>query len=197
VALVLLGALGCSQKTIDNRVFFQPDEMTSHKPFEVAYPPLDLAAQPGRTEYVGVSVLGSSVRLSRPIGWHIRRASNTPGFRFVEYVSPREYLFALYERFDSPGSAWSDVLPRYEDDAKKVVDWEGKAIPTAGYDTQGREYVVRRKVKGQRAPYVNTSREFVFRGEHSFVLVEIEHQGRSDALVEGELLRTIQTLSVL
>jgi hypothetical protein len=201
VAFVLLaGTSACAKKTtVENHVFFQTDAISPNKPFEVAFPPLDLAEQPGRSAYVGVAVLGGSVRFSRPISWRIRRARNTLGFRFVEYSSPHEYLFALYERTDSTGSctSWSDVLPQYEDDAKKVVDWWGKAIPIAGYDTQGREYVLRRKVSGQRAPYINTSREFIFHGAHSWVLVELVHQGRSPALVEKDVLRTIETLSVL
>lgn len=201
VALVLLACTsGCAKKTaVENHVFFQPDALVPNKPFEVAFPPLDLPAQGGRSAYVGVAVLGGSVRFSRPIAWRIRRASNTMGFRFVEYSSPREYLFAVYERSDSTGwcSSWSDVLPQYEEDAKKLVDWEGKAIPIAGFDVQGREYVLRRKVKGQRAPYINTSREFIFHGAHSYVLVELVHEGRSPALVEEDVLRTIETLSVL
>jgi hypothetical protein len=187
-----------NRKTIENHVFFQTDETASNKPFEVPYPPLDVAAESGGgLAYIGVAVLGGTVRFSRPVSWRIRRASNAKDHRFIEYASPHEYLFSLYERSDSASSDWSDVLPLYEEDAKKRVDWEGKAIPIAGYDTQGREYVLRRKVRGQRAPYINTSREFIFQGRHSFALVELVHQGRSDALVEADVMRSIQTLSVL
>jgi hypothetical protein len=198
--VVLLGTGACAaRRTEENHTFFQTDETGGGAtPFEVAVPALDLPAQPGGTIYVGVAVLGSSVRFSRPSNWRVRRASTAPGHRFIEYVSPHEYLFAVYERSDSTTcSSWSDVLPQYEDDAKKHVEWEGKAIPIAGYDTQGREYVLRRKVRGQRAPYVNTSREFIFQGRHSYALVEFVHQGQSDASLEAELLKTVRSLSVL
>jgi hypothetical protein len=185
---------------VENRTFFQTDEQLTHGSVEMPYPPLDLPAQTGApgSGYMGVSILGGSVRFSRPVSWQIRRGSSAQGRRFIEYISPHEYVFAVYERDDAKGSAWSDVLHQYEADATKAnVEWVGKAVPIAGYDTQGREYILRRKVKGQRAPYVNTSREFLFRGEHGFASVELVHQGQSDAAIEGEILRTVATLSVL
>ncbi len=202
-ALVLaVGGSACASQptTVENRTFFQTDEQLTHGSVEMPYPPLDLPAKPGApgSAYKGVSILGGSVRFSRPVSWEIRRGSSEKGRRFIEYVSPHEYVFAVYERDDDKGSSWQDVLHQYEADATKVkVEWVGKAVPIAGYDTQGREYVVRRKVKGQRAPYENTSREFIFRGEHGFASVELVHQGQSDAAIEGELLRTVETLSVL
>ena len=95
--------------------FYQFDEEPSssgRNPFERPYPPLDLHARPGGMEYVGVSVLGGTVRLSRPTGWRIRRASLSPERRYIEYVSPEEFVFAIYERLDSPADPWLDVLGR-------------------------------------------------------------------------------------
>jgi hypothetical protein len=198
--LVLAGIGGCaSAPPVENHTFFQSDEPTTAGPnaFEVPFAALDLPAAAGGSPYVGVTILGGAVRLSRPASWHVRRASSAPGRKFVEYVSPHEYLFAVYERPDSAGASWTDIEGAYEAETAKHVEWLGKGIPIAGWDTQGREYVLRRKVKGQRAAYENTSREFLFRGRHSVATVALVHQGLSDAAIEPELLRTIQTLSVL
>ncbi len=193
------GAFGCAAAPpIENHTFFQSDEpVVGQSVLETPYAGLDQPAPPGGVAYVGVSVLGGAVRFSRPASWHVRRGSSIAGRRFVEYVSPHEYLFAVYERPDSSGDSWTDVVRQYEAETPKHVEWLGKAIPFAGFDTQGREYVLRRKVRGQRAPYENTSREFLFRGRHLFATVALVHQGLSDAAVEPEVLRTLQTLSVL
>jgi hypothetical protein len=176
----------------------EPSSSSGRNPFERPYPPLDLHARPGGTEYVGVSVLGGTVRLSRPTGWRIRRASLSPERRYIEYVSPEEFLFAIYERLDSPADPWLGVLGRYEEDAKaKGAELLGARIPVATWNTQGREYVVRRTVRGQRAPYANMSREVLLRSEHRVDLVEIVHQGETPTLITPELLRVMETIEVL
>jgi hypothetical protein len=196
-AALVLGGPACSHQRTETHVFFQNDEDFTHHPVEVPYPPLDRPAQAGVEAYVGVTALGIA-RFSRPVSWRIRRASLAVDHPFVEYVSNREYLFAIYRRSDDSGSSWSDAVSLYEDDAKKRnVEFLGKDVPTVGFDVQGREFVVRRTVKGQRVPYTNTSREFLFQGKHAFALVELVHQGLSDAAIEGELLRTFETFSVL
>jgi len=194
-----IGISGCASRPVqENHTFFQADELLARAIVETPYPALDLPAQAGAPAYKGVAVLGGSVRFSRPTSWQIRRTGSAAHRRFIEYVSPHEYVFAVYERDDDAGTSWSDALKLYETDTKRPdVEFLGKAIPIAGYDTQGREYVLRRKVRGQRAPYTNTSREFIFRGKHAFASVELVHQGQSDASIEGELLRTVETLSVL
>ncbi len=129
--------------------------------------------------------------------WRIRRASLQPEKRFIEYVSPNEYLFAIYERVDSPVDPWKDVLERYENDAKaKGAELLGQRVPVATWNAQGREYIVRRTVKGQRAPYSHLSSEILVRGDHRIELVEIVHQGESIAPVGAELLRVMETLQL-
>jgi hypothetical protein len=205
-SLLLLSLLaGCAAGpppvALENRTFYQYDDQpgsSGRNTFERPYPPLNLKAQTPAPEYVGVSVLGGTVRLSRPANWRIRRASLTAERRYIEYVSPSEYLFAIYERTDAPADLWFDVLRRYEEDAKaKGVELLGTRVPVATWNTQGREYVVRRTVKGQRAPYANVSREILLRSDHRIELVEIVQQGESIAPVGGELLRVMETLEVL
>jgi hypothetical protein len=202
VLTLLLASAGTSAckkaPSTETHTFFQNEEDLVRNPVEIRYPPLDLAAAGDAGAYIGVTTLGGGLRFSRPANWQVRRGSSAAEHRYVEYVSPNEYLFAIYQRSDSTCSSWGDVIALYEADAKKRgVEFQAKEIPTTGDDTQGREYIVRRKVKGQKAPYTNTSREFIFRGKHSYALVELVHQGESDAAVEGEVLRAIQTLRVL
>ncbi len=185
---------------LENRTFYQYDDQPSasgSNPFERPYPPLDQKAGNGLPEYVGVSILGGSVRLSRPAGWRIRRASLSATRRYVEYVSPNEYLFAIYERTDAPQDPWRDVLGRYEEDAKaKGATLLGSRVPVATWNAQGREYIVRRTVKGQRGAFANVSREVLLRNDHRVELVEVVHQGESIAPIGGELLRVMETLDV-
>jgi hypothetical protein len=188
-------------QAFENRTFYQYDDAPSasgRSPFERPYPPLDQKALAATPEYTGVSVLGGTVRLSRPANWRIRRASLNAERRYIEYVSPNEYLFAIYERTESAGDPWRDILSRYEEDARhKGVEFLGTRVPVSTWNTQGREYVLRRTVKGQRAPYANVSREVVLRSEHRIDVVQIVHQGDSVAPIGGELLRVMESLEVL
>jgi hypothetical protein len=187
--------------TLETGTFYQFDDApgsSSKGAFERPYPPLDQKAGGALPEYVGVSILGGTVRLSRPADWKIRRASLSPERRYIEYVSPNEYLFAIYERLDSPADPWRDVLGRYEEAAKaKGVEILGQRIPIATFNAQGREYIVKRTIKGQRAPYAQLSSEALVRAEHRVELVEIVHQGQSIAPVGGELLRVMDTMQLL
>jgi len=197
---ILLGCAGNPRLgASENRVFYQSDDIPSAAGsiFERPYPPLDRKAQGDLPEYSGVSVLGGTVHLSRPANWKIRRASLTGGRRYIEYVSPNEYLFAIYERTDSPGDCWQDALGRYEEDVKaKGGELVASKIPVATWNAQGREYLVRRTVKGQRAPYTNLTSEIILQGKHQVDLVEIVHQGESIAPIGGELLRVMETLDL-
>lgn len=184
----------------ENRTFYQYDDLiaTGGNASERPYPPLDQKARPGLPEYIGVSILGGSVHLSRPINWKIRRLSTTPERRFIEYVSPNEYIFAIYERTDSAIDPWREVLQRYEEDAKTSgAELVGARVPVATWNAQGREYLVRRKIKGQKGPYTNLSREVLLRSDHRVDLVEIVHQGETLAGVSDEMLRVMETLELL
>jgi hypothetical protein len=205
---LLVGAVlsGCGggppPAALENRVFYPGEDQapasSGSGAVERPYPPLDRKAEAGLPAYIGVSVLDGTVHLSHPANWKIRRASLVPDRRYVEYVSPNEYLFAIYERTDSPGDSWRDLLERYEKDAKaKGAEILGERVPVATWNAQGREFILRRTVKGQRAPYTNVSSEVLLRGDHRIELVEIVHQGESIAPVGGELLRVMETLEVL
>jgi hypothetical protein len=205
---LLVGAVvsGCGPAApppiaLENRVFYPGEDQAAASSasgaIERPYPPLDRNAEGDLPAYIGVSILGGTVHLSRPANWKIRRASLVPEKRYVEYVSPNEYLFAIYERVDSPVDRWSDVLGRYQKDVKaKGAEIVGERIPVATWNAQGREFIVRRTVKGQRAPYSHLSSEVLLRGEHRIELVQIVHQGESIAPVGGELLRVMETLEL-
>jgi hypothetical protein len=203
-ALLALAAAGCAsgppRTALENKTFYQYDDdrptASARALFETPYPALNRGE--GSSAYVGVAVLGGTVRLSRPIGWTIRRASLAPERRFIEYVSPHGYLVAFYERNDGAGDAWRDVVGRYEEDAKaKGVEFSGRSIPVATQGAQGREYVARRIVKGQAAPYANTSREILLRGKGRIDLLEIVQEGAFLPETVSELLPVIDTLEVL
>jgi hypothetical protein len=204
-SLSLAWLTGCGsgppEIALENRVFYQYDDQPSadgRNPFERPYPPLDQKAKGALPDYIGVSILGGTVHISRPSNWRIRRASLTPERRFIEYVSPNEYLVAIYERTDSPAEPWVDVLSRYEAETKaKGAQIDGERVAVATWNAQGREYVVRRTIKGQRAPYTHLSREVLLRSEHRIDLLEIVHQGESIAPVGGELLRVVDTMQLL
>jgi hypothetical protein len=200
LAAAFTGCGGPPPIALENGTFYQFDDQpgsSKNSAFERPYPPLDRKAQGALPEYVGVSILVDTVRISRPADWKIRRASLTPEKRYIEYVSPNEYLFAIYERLDSPIDPWKDVLERYEKEAKaKGAEILAERIPIATWNAQGREYIVRRTIKGQRAPYSHLSSEALIRADHRVDLVEIVHQGESIAPVGGELLRVMETLQL-
>jgi hypothetical protein len=195
-------ALACgggeAQIAEKNRVFYAFDSASPElaAQFETPYPPLDLKT--AAPEYKGVAVLEGKVRVSRPVDWVLRSASNEPGKHFVSYVSPHEYLFAIYEWPDRPEAPWRDVMHRFEESLKashaEIVE---KPVPMATWNAQGRAYVVRRKVPASKTPYVNTSYEFLARGENRIVLVQIVHQGDSIEPESPELLRVVETLELL
>ena len=204
-AALALGALslsGCSAGpdpiAFQNRVFYHYDDpFADAAPFEQRYPPLDLAEQTPNPEYIGVTVIGGSIHLSRPKSWIIRTASNKPEERYIEYVSPNEYIFAIYERVDSPEDVWREVMSRYEEAVNaEGAELLGSRVPISTWNAQGRAYVVRRQVKAAKAPYINVSREFLARSSHRVVLVQIVHQTSTLKPVSDELLRVIATMEI-
>ncbi|MDB5216763.1 MAG: hypothetical protein JWO86_4690 [Myxococcaceae bacterium] len=182
-----------------NRTFYAYDSASSDliDLFEQPYPPLDLRAEPPQLTYRGVSVLNGHVHVSRPTEWVLRKASNQPGQRYVEYVSPKEYVFAVYEWPDLPDAPWREVIGRYEERAKAShAELLEQRIPMATWNTQARAYVVRRRVPGAKASYVNTSVELLARSDRRIVLVQIVHQGETVGELTGELLRVVDTLAL-
>jgi hypothetical protein len=206
LALSLLGALGCSAGpdpiAFKNRTFYEtyggqlsPSQVQE---LEQPYPPLDLEAGHAGRGYVGVKVLGGTVRLSRPKDWVIRSASLEPQKRYIEYISPREVVFAIYERVESPLDPWRVIMGRYEDDVKKSGgELLGGGVPASTWNAQARVYDVQRAVAAPKMPFLNLSREYLTRSEHRVDLIQVVHQGKTMELVGDELSRVLETLQVL
>ena len=199
--MLLLGCSGASETATQNRTFYDwaaATEAGAASAFEQRYPPLDRAAEPPKPEYLGYTVLRSGVHVSRPKDWMLRDADNTPGQAHIQYISPRAYSFAVYERPESPRALWRDVLQRYEDDVQsegaKIV---GRRVPIASLRGQGRAYTVERTVEAPKAPLISRSREILMRGESRVVLVQIVFEGENLEAVDEELLRVVNTLEVL
>lgn len=200
-ALVLgalsLTALGCSSApepvAFQNRVFYQYDEFAGEiSPFERRYPPLDRAEEPPNPQYIGVCVLEGAACFPRPRNWIVRRASLSPEKRFIEYVSPAEYIFAIYERIESPRDPWRVVMDRYEEDQKELgAEIIGSRVPIATANSQGRAYVVRRRIRGAKSPFENVAHEFLARSDMRIALVQIVHQTPNIEPVAGELLPVV------
>ncbi|PKN48859.1 MAG: hypothetical protein CVU63_03785 [Deltaproteobacteria bacterium HGW-Deltaproteobacteria-20] len=165
--------------------------------FETPYPPLDLSEHKPNPPYRGVEILDRKVRISRPANWIVRAASDRPGDRYIQYLSPREYVFSVYERQELPDARWSDVVARYEKSLeanKAEVLHEG--VPMATFNGQGRAYLVRRRVPAAKAPFINVSREYLIRADNRIVLVQIVHPVDGQAPISGELRRVIDTLEL-
>jgi hypothetical protein len=196
-------AAGCSGApepvAFQNKVFYQYDTYGSvdARGLEQRYPPLDQRETPPLPEYVGVGVLGGTVRLSRPREWVIRAGSAQDERRYIEYVSPNEYMVAIYELVESPEDLWRDVMGRYEDQAGKAgADLLGKRVPMATWTAQGRGYVVRRAVPASKAPMVNYAHEYLLRSDSRIVLLQIVHHDESLDQLGGELRRVVETFEV-
>jgi hypothetical protein len=203
VLALVMGMLGCGggipSVAEQNRTFYAYDSASKDLVdlFEQPYPPLDKKAAPPSPEYRGVSVLNGRVHVSRPTEWLLRKASNEPGKRYVQYVSPKEYVFAVYEWPDHADAPWREVIARYEKAAKDShAELVESRVPMATYNAQARAYVVRRRVPAAKEPYVNTSLELLARSDNRVVLVQIVHQGESLAPLSDDLLRVIDTLIV-
>jgi hypothetical protein len=195
--LSLACSSGLPPEATQNQVFYdyRLSSVEESGPLETPYPPLDLAKQGGAPAGKGVVVLGGIVALSRPVDWVVRSGSRRPGARYVQYVSPSQYVFSLYERSDPPEATWREVFERYEAElleAKARV--VSRAVPTATFNAQGREYVVRRTVPTPGVPFVNLSREILVRTDRRVVLVQIVHQGDTVQAISGDLRRALETL---
>jgi hypothetical protein len=65
--------------------------------------------------------------------------SNEPGRRYVQYVSPKEYVFAVYEWPDHADAPWREVIARYEGAAKAAhAELIEQRVPMATWNTQAR-----------------------------------------------------------
>jgi hypothetical protein len=163
--------------------------------WETYFKPLDLPASQRTPRMVGVGVMNGDVRLGRPVDWFIRGADYTPQHRFISYQSPRQFLFSIYERVDSPEDTWTDVLRRYEAD----IDEQGSQIiasrmPTGTANTQGREYFLKTRVPS-KPDYQNFAHEILIRSDHRLLLVQIIH-GESIEATADEIVTALKSLTV-
>jgi hypothetical protein len=206
---LLAGAAGASLSgcgsgpehvAFENRVFYQYDTLNpavAAKSLENRYPPLDKSEAAPLPEYVGISLMEGAVHISRPRDWVIRAGSANPERRWVEYVSPNEYMVAIYELVESPLDPWRDVMGRYEEQAKKAgADLLGQRIPMATINAQGRAYMVRRAVPAAKGPMINYSNEYLLRSDRRIVLLQIVHHDEKLAPMDVELRRVVETLEV-
>jgi hypothetical protein len=163
--------------------------------FETYFKPLDATATERTPRVVGVGVLAGDVRLGRPIDWYVRGADNTPQHRYISYQSPRQFLFSIFERIDSPEETWTDIERRYEAD----VASEGSTIlagrmPVATANTQGRAYVVKTKVPA-KPEYFSYAHEVLIRSDHRLMLVQIMH-GENAEPIEDEVTEVLKSITV-
>lgn len=163
--------------------------------FETYFKPLDQNVSERVPRIVGVGVLEGDVRLGRPIDWYVRAADNTPQHRLISYQSPRQFLFSIFERIDSPEDTWTDVERRYEAD----VAAEGSTIlsgrmPIATANTQGRAYLLKTRVPA-RPEYQNYAHEVLIRGDHRLMLVQIIH-GESMESIQDEVNAVLKSITV-
>lgn len=190
---------GISSVAEQNKTFYAYDSASKDlvELFEQPFPQLDQHADGPKPEYHGVSVLAGHVHVSRPTEWVLRKASNEPGRRFVQYVSPKEYVFAVYEWPDHADAPWREVLARYEEAASAShAELLEQRIPMATWNAQARAFVVRRRIAAAKQPFVNTSLELLARSDHRVILVQIVHQREDLSDLTGELLRVVDTLIV-
>ncbi len=199
VAPALTGCGSAPEKVaFQNKVFYQYDTLNpaqAAKALEARYPPLDQSETPPLPEYQGVSVLGGVVHISRPRDWVIRAGSVQPEHRWIEYVSPNEYMVAVYELpGESPLDVWLDVMNRYEESAKKSgANLLGQRVPMATANTQGRAYLVQRPVAAAKGPLLNYSNEYLLRSDNRIVLLQIVHHDLNLAPIDAELRRVVET----
>ncbi|WP_437669456.1 hypothetical protein [Sorangium sp. So ce131] len=163
--------------------------------FEVYFPPLDAPATDRVPRRIGVGLMDGDVRMSRPIDWNVGGADNTPEHRFITYQSPRQFLFSIYERIDSPEDPWPDVLKRYEADLEEqgAHILSGRA-PVATANTQGRSYLVKAKIPSKPVSEA-FAHEILVRSPRRVLLVQIVHNENVDASAD-EIAAALQSLTV-
>jgi hypothetical protein len=196
--LPLLAACGGTPTAPDqDKVFYLHGSKMTDKSsvWETYFKPLDLEASERTPRVVGVGVLNGDVRLGRPIDWYVRAADLTPMHRLISYQSPRQFLFSIFERIDSPEDTWTDVERRYEDD----VAAQGSTIlagrmPIATANTQGRAYVIRTKVPA-KPDYQSYAHEILIRGDHRLMLVQIIH-GENVEPIEDEISAVLKSITL-
>jgi len=195
-----VGGLGCGGSPTapeKDQVFYLhgPGPLDKNGAWETYFKPLDAAPTERTPRIVGVGVLSGDVRLGRPIDWYVRGADYTPQRRHISYQSPRQFLFSIFERIDSPEDTWTDVERRYEAD----VAAEGSTIlagrmPVGTANTQGRAYILRTRVPA-RPEYQAYAHEVLLRADHRLMLVQVIHAEGLEA-IEDEVAAVIKSITV-
>jgi hypothetical protein len=111
----------------------------------------------------------------------------------IRYISPSAYSFALYERSDAPDDLWRDIQQRYEADVVRAgARIAERAVPMAAHSAQGRAYTIER-----REPHPSRSREYLLRGAHRVVLVQVVTAEPDVARLDRELVPILDSMEVL
>ena len=163
--------------------------------WETYFKALDQKANERVPRIVGVGVMDGDVRLGRPIDWYVRGVDYSPQRRFISYQSPRQFLFSIFERVDSPEETWTDVLRRYEAD----VTGQGSQIlaarmPIATANTQGRGYIIKTKVP-VKPEMLTFSHEILIRNYRRLMLVQIVHGDNIESNAD-EMVAAFKSLTI-
>lgn len=198
LAVLAIGCGGSPSAPKTDEVFYLHGGgvIDKDRSWEVYFPKLDREKTVTLPRYVGVGVLDGDVRFSRPIDWTIRDADYTAERRFIQYQSPRQFTFSIYERVDPNREPWSDVLKRYEEETRgqgALLLANRQPIGTA--NSQGRAYLMRTTVKAKPKPYEAYSTEILVRSEQRVLLVQIVHRGHIDPIGE-EVTQAVSSLVV-
>ena len=138
---------------------------------------------------VGVGVMNGDVRLGRPIDWYVRAADYTPQHRLISYQSPRQFLFSIFERIDSPEDTWTDVERRYEADVAAEGSHHPRRPHAGGHRQHAGPRLHPQDAASRPAPeYQNYAHEVLIRGDHRLMLVQIIH-GENVEAIEDEIDR--------
>ena len=115
----------------------------------------------------------------------------------MRYVSPRAFVFGIYEWDGSPDEPWSSALSRLEADYKATrTEVVNGRIPIATHDGQGRGFELSRSVPGAKGPYKTASREYLVRSRDRFILVQVVVGTAEPAGWANEVARVFETLSL-
>jgi hypothetical protein len=201
VAAIACSALGCggspTAPEIDEVFYLHGGGVIDkNRSWEVYFPKLDRDKTVTLPRFVGVGVLDGDVRFSRPVDWTIRDADYTPEKRFIQYQSPRQFTFSIYERVDPDREPWSEVLKRYE---QETISQGGQMLsnrqPIGTANSQGRAYLMKTVVRAKPKPYDAYSTEILVRSDQRVLLVQIVHRGFIDPIGE-EVSQAVSSLVV-
>ncbi|MBL9027137.1 MAG: hypothetical protein JNL21_33390 [Myxococcales bacterium] len=198
LAVLAIGCGGSPSAPKTDEVFYLHGGgvIDKDRSWEVYFPKLDREKTVTLPRYVGVGVLDGDVRLSRPIDWTIRDADYTAERRFIQYQSPRQFTFSIYERVDPNREPWPDVLKRYEEETKgQGATLLANRQPIGTANSQGRAYLMRTTVKAKPKPYEAYSTEILVRSEERVLLVQIVHRGHIDPIGE-EVAQAVSSMVV-